>query len=667
MRKFIIDGQVFQTPALHRGMGKYSIELIKSLVRQNRKNWSSFEVVLSKKSKQNREEVEALLADIPDLKIIYLNLEPNIIGERQIVQHNRKTIESYIGKDEADYLVLSLMQGEIAPAFPEQNNVRTMVVFYDLIPLMFHKTYLLNPVTREEYLFKLKELLKADLYLAISQTVANDLSLYLGVDKTRVVSIDGGPIVHGEEEPYTIKDPFILMPTGNDYRKNNRNGIIGFEKFNTRKNGKYKLVITSFFKDHEIEELKSLSKNLVFTGNISGQQMQYLYKNCTALLFPSEYEGLGLPILEAVDASKPIACSDISVFREMSTKDFDVFDPKNVNQIADSIDQAIHHREVNKKNYSQILAKYTWANTAKELINALHTVKKVAINKKNITQVLPDTTKSEPLSRYQTLAHAELSRQFNTVYCFTFVSDNKRQEARVNYLPYVARPLVLSEASNADEPYVYHIDNCQSSSEVLLMALAKKGIVVLYDSVLTKAWEHLVERKLVSRSRLDLEKQLDELYCEPKTSLITSLVSNQKAVIVFDPNIQKSIQKILSATNSGRTKVVLAQMPVASAKYPGIFPQKTVPRLSWEANKGTKEIHKATDFDLLEELSTASVMVCNDEEHGRGSRNVIALESIVRSTNPDIKDAYVIQKRHTPASYIDFANVLTKTIEEIHE
>jgi glycosyltransferase involved in cell wall biosynthesis len=73
--------------------------------------------------------------------------------------------------------------------------------------------------------------------------------------------------------------------------------------------------------------MTAYSDDIVFTGNVSEGTMKWLFDNCAFLVFPSEYEGLGLPVLEAIDSKKQIACSDISVFRELSATAFLFFDP----------------------------------------------------------------------------------------------------------------------------------------------------------------------------------------------------------------------------------------------------------------------------------------------------------------------------------------------------
>ncbi|MGH7238105.1 MAG: glycosyltransferase, partial [Candidatus Saccharimonadales bacterium] len=312
-RKLVVDGQIFQTPAWHRGMGKYSLDFLKALA--VRDEYSSIELIISSKIKSDAAILKTLQQELPTMTLARLPLLPNEIGNPDIAPHNRAVIDRFMDEragmgHQLDFLILSIMQGEIYSVFPTSPAVHKLVIVYDLIPLLFFQTYLGNPITRVEYLSKIQELFRADHYFAISKTVANDLALNLAIDPARITNIDGGPARHAPN-PKKMAAPkdFILMPTGNDLRKNNERAIRAFDKFNIRRARKYKLLITSYFKRYQIDELSKLSDDVIFTGNISGAELSYLYQHCAALLFPAEYEGLGMPIIEALEYNKPVACS----------------------------------------------------------------------------------------------------------------------------------------------------------------------------------------------------------------------------------------------------------------------------------------------------------------------------------------------------------------------
>jgi hypothetical protein len=581
-RRLIIDCQIFQTPAWHRGMGKYSLELLKALAKSKElRGWSHIDVVLSKNLKTNKDAMREL-GGIKEISIVELDIDANNIRDPKIAANNRETIDAYVEilkekPQEIDFLIMSLMQGEIFPVYPTANAVCKFLLFYDLIPVMFHDVYLESPLARAGYLPKIAELLKADKYFTISKTVANDLSLYLGINKARIINIDGGPINHSTEtKPIDVPEPFILMPTGNDPRKNNRKGIKGFNEFNKLQAGKYTLVITSFFKESEKKELKKLFANLYFTDNVSGKELSYLYEKSTALLFPSEYEGLGLPILEAVEKDKPIACSNISVFQEISQTAFHYFEPKSVLGIERALNKLIASPQTDKKTYQSILKKYTWASTVSRMASSMLEFSKPIEQppKRPLVIFSPDPSSDSVCARQVQDSHGELSRLFDVTYYFA----GSKGKRRVNYLPHVTKTHKISSRlafAPQDQLPVYHLSNDAACSKVLLCALAVPGIVLLYDMQLDKAWKALMGEKLVSKQRFELEKQIDAENHTEGALLLTSLVNNQRAVVVFNEPRQEILKKLTKQINS-TTSIRTVDVPLGELVYTDANPNRTI-------------------------------------------------------------------------------------------
>lgn len=584
-RALVIDGQIFQTPAWHRGMGKYSLELLAALGNAKHEQWESIHVLLSKKITENSEIKTLLKEKLPDAHIEWLPLLPNNFRNPKIVEKNRKLVDTYLETKFSknitiDFLVLSMMQKEIFPAFPSLPNANKYLLFYDLIPVMFYQTYLESSVQKAEYLPKIAELLKADAYFTISKTVANDLALYLGIDKSRIINIDGGPIDHSDQpRPISIPKPFILMPTGDDPRKNNRRGVLGFYEFNKLRGGKYNLVITSFFKDKEKQELSRLAQNLHFTGNVSGEELRYLYEECEALLFPSEYEGLGLPILEAVESQRPVACSNISVFQEMSDEAFHYFEPKSVLGIEQALSSAVASPEINEDLYQTILDKYKWTNTAARLIKATASPGSQAKGKvkPKLAVFGPDPTVGGQYGKLLQDLHAEIAQTYETTYFLSNKVDVAKQ--RANFLNFVAPVNKIADGFSFEKDQyaqtIYHVADTPACSEVLLTALAVPGILVLYDLKLDTVWQSLLDKKLISEQRYELETKINDKYAIDSTNLLTSLIHNQKHVVLFSEYQREVLMKYAKLIKS-EVSIHLASMPLDNVVYPEAMPKKTL-------------------------------------------------------------------------------------------
>ena len=253
--------------------------------------------------------------------------------------------------NEISFLILSLFIDQVCSAFPSAG--KKILLFYDLIPLQYSERYG-RLTSYHNYLARFKTIFEADLILTISETVADDVALNLGISKTKIVNIDGAPIDRSSKDAkkpgIALNSKFLLMPSGNDIRKNNTRAVQGFEIYRKKNQlSDLKLILTSTFDTHTQHTLESYSDNVIFTGNVSEEELTWLYANAEALLFVPEYEGLGLPILEAAEVNKPIVCSNLTLFNEISLNAFYYADPFDPLDIAEALNKAIAHENFEEK------------------------------------------------------------------------------------------------------------------------------------------------------------------------------------------------------------------------------------------------------------------------------------------------------------------------------
>jgi hypothetical protein len=364
------------------------------------------------------------------------------------------------------------------------------------------------------------------------------------------------------------------MPTGNDLRKNNRRGIFGFSEFNKRHENRYSLVITSFFKRFEIEELQKLAPNILFTGNVSGGRLNYLYGQADALLFPSEYEGLGLPILEALEKNKPVACSNISVFREMSETAFHYFNPQSASDIAKTLDETISNPDLDTKAYGEILRKYQWPRSAQIFVDRFMNTSQVDTTQiPKVALFLPDPAENDFGAVIQS-ASSELDRIADSHFFIGPMRDKKEQ--RVNYLPYIKESEMLVQGFSLKpavyDGMVYGIANTEMCTEVMLVALAQPGVVLLEDTNLENLWEALRAQNLISKERFEAEAKLEDLFGVSGSNGLVSLVARQKTVVVFHERTKKIVCQIADKVNK-KLQVIQIDKPSAQLAYPEIETQ----------------------------------------------------------------------------------------------
>lgn len=124
----------------------------------------------------------------------------------------------------------------------------------------------------------------------------------------------------------------------------------------------------------EVERL-GLTKKVVFTGFVSEDVLANLYSAASAFVYPSYYEGFGLPVLEAMACGAPVICSNTSSLPEVAGGAGILVSPNDIESLAGAIRLLLSNQDTNKKMRAKSLdqaAKFTWQHTALETIRIYH-------------------------------------------------------------------------------------------------------------------------------------------------------------------------------------------------------------------------------------------------------------------------------------------------------
>jgi len=131
----------------------------------------------------------------------------------------------------------------------------------------------------------------------------------------------------------------------------------------------------------EINIIKRLGLNLDQIKYFSGddKKLNFLYSKAYAFVFPSFYEGFGIPLLESMNMGCPIVCSNTSSFLEVANDAALFFDPHNSEDIKDKLEKIFYDKNLRKKlidnGYSNI-KKFSWEKCAQETLNVYKNLKK---------------------------------------------------------------------------------------------------------------------------------------------------------------------------------------------------------------------------------------------------------------------------------------------------
>lgn len=109
--------------------------------------------------------------------------------------------------------------------------------------------------------------------------------------------------------------------------------------------------------------------NVIYTGYLKDEEIKTLYSNCEAFIFPSLYEGFGLPPLEARVCGANLILSDIEPLREVYGNQAVYIDPYDENSLIEIITKR-KYKEINN-NISDLKNKYSWLENSKLILNEI--------------------------------------------------------------------------------------------------------------------------------------------------------------------------------------------------------------------------------------------------------------------------------------------------------
>ena len=190
----------------------------------------------------------------------------------------------------------------------------------------------------------------------ISESTRNDVIKFLKIDSSKILNIGSAPSDKffkiednkGIKIPkkYGISKPFILYTGSFEFRKNLERTIEAFSKIDSKLNH-FQLVLVCDLDVIQRQKLQNIcdkfgvSERVISTGKIPDSHLNILYNTCDLFIFPSLYEGSGLPILEAMRCGAPVLASNTSSMAEIMKKKEYMFDPCNVNDIANLISKTL--------------------------------------------------------------------------------------------------------------------------------------------------------------------------------------------------------------------------------------------------------------------------------------------------------------------------------------
>jgi glycosyltransferase involved in cell wall biosynthesis len=221
--------------------------------------------------------------------------------------------------------------------------------------------------------------------ITISNFVSEEVQREYGVPTERISVIPLAPGKARELDPTTFKAlqarfnyPYIFSVTASFPHKNLAMLINGYGKL--RKSGAYsgKLVVAGQLKGPYLEELLALCRtidagdDIQLLGFVDESTKAYLYRNADLVVFPSLYEGFGLPVLEAMQYGTAIMCARAASLPEVAGDAAALFDPQSLDDLVAKMGSILQDhalRERMARLGCQRVLDFSWQGTAKATLD----------------------------------------------------------------------------------------------------------------------------------------------------------------------------------------------------------------------------------------------------------------------------------------------------------
>ncbi|WP_310441881.1 glycosyltransferase family 1 protein [Sulfurimonas sp.] len=400
--RIVIDMQGAQTQSRFRGIGRYSLSLSLSLVK-NRADNEIF-LLLSAAFPETIQTIKDAFAGLIPPQNIFVwfaeaplkQASPKNCSRQNIAEVIREEVLNSLNPDVV--LITSLFEGfgddALTSVKRTKNNFKTAVILYDLIPYIHPKHYLSNELMKKYYLSKIEYLKKADYLFAISDSSQQEAINYLEFDAKNITNISSAtsdifkPRVLAAYEKqklffrYDINKKFIMYaPGGFDYRKNVDMLLEAYANLPIDIRQNYQLLIASKISKDKKQYLEELAislgikeNELIIAGYISDDDLVSLYNLTNLFVFPSIHEGFGLPLLEAMSCSACVIGSNTSSIPEVIQRDDSLFDPNSSKELTDLMTKILRSPSLQnelKLHSVKQSSKFSWDKSAKTLLNFL--------------------------------------------------------------------------------------------------------------------------------------------------------------------------------------------------------------------------------------------------------------------------------------------------------
>lgn len=449
-------------------------------------------------------------------------------------------------------------------------GVPLVTTLFDLIPLIFDDRYLSDAQTRRWYMDALKVYAKSDLVLAISKSAKLDAERYLGLNPQKIVALPpcGSELSHVVPIKPKTQKPYFLSVLGMDGRKNLKGLLKAVSCLPPVFGKEFDVIVVCETRGSEMETLVSMAASfdveqcVIFTGYVSDSELAGLYAGARAMVFPSFYEGLGLPVIEAMHFGCPVAASNTSSIPELVQDSGILFDPNDFENIAEAITKLAWNdsdqRELSLRALERS-SEFSWDRVNKTVVESYAAIMQPkSAESFSVGIVSPWPPERTGVADY---AH-QLSNQMEK-FCTV---------KRVG-------PKNVEDIENVDT-VIYELGNSEYHDFMWPLFERFPGIVELHDLFLHGYWYH---NSIVTRK--DPNRYIEEMeYCHGTSgrayaeNVLRGVVPPQNDAFMVNRRAVKSAEQVIVHSDWARAQLMKQVFPPSAPIHmiPHAFPEPLV-------------------------------------------------------------------------------------------
>ena len=378
-----------------RGIGRYTVSLGKALQQECVSSDDELQGLVYAALPESVSNIEKIFKDV-DLKYIFTPPRPRL----QVREYDALR---WAGAELLIDAYQQLSTDVICLSSPIEDNWGRMDrprdyklsgkfvagVVYDFIPWVFAD----NPLERRParwYKFNEERLRSCDLLLAISEATRQDAIRYLHISPEKVVNIGSGVsetfcrlqcVNHERLRKFGIVRDFVMYTGGFCWYKNIEGLITGWAHVPDEVRETRQLVVVCSLGRGQKEKFLRLAAGnglredeVVLTGYIPDEELVELYNTCELFVFPSFYEGFGLPVVEAMRCGAVVMGADNSSIREIIGLPEALFDAGDVTDIAAAIERGLTDHGLRRRLKDWGIKRgqaFTWRQSAERVLSSI--------------------------------------------------------------------------------------------------------------------------------------------------------------------------------------------------------------------------------------------------------------------------------------------------------